>query len=165
MDYSQSESYDYDYDVPNCPHQCVENRFCNFELNSGPPNLCGWDSDTGEDLFCCKDVRPEANSEVISQQFGNFDCLDFHEHCAKILQLNPTSCDGDFASNKFMRVACMKTCNRCTNLGCRDEFEECKEWSKQGLCSVFAPFMVYNCRESCGSCGLRSGKAETHISS
>ena len=29
------------------------------------------------------------------------------------MELDPQSCDDDFISNQFMRVACMETCGRC----------------------------------------------------
>ena len=48
--------------------------------------------------------------EIISR---DHDCMDFHEHCKKILELDPQSCDDDFISNQFMKVACMETCGRC----------------------------------------------------
>ena len=51
-----------------------------------------------------------SDKEIISR---DHDCLDFHEHCKKILELDPQSCDDDFISNQFMRVACMETCGRC----------------------------------------------------
>ena len=48
--------------------------------------------------------------EIISR---DHECLDFHEHCKTILELDPQSCDDDFISNQFMKVACMETCGRC----------------------------------------------------
>ena len=47
--------------------------------------------------------------------------------------------------------------------GCRDEFEECQKWSMNGDCSRNAPFMIFNCRESCGTCGMRSGESKIII--
>ena len=47
--------------------------------------------------------------------------------------------------------------------GCRDEFEECQKWSMNGDCSRNAPFMIFNCRESCGTCGMRSGESKKII--
>ena len=51
-----------------------------------------------------------SDKEIISR---DYDCQDFHDHCKKILELDPQSCDDDFISNQFMRIACMETCGRC----------------------------------------------------
>ena len=50
------------------------------------------------------------DKKIISR---DHECLDFHPHCKTILELDPQSCDDDFISNQFMRVACMETCGRC----------------------------------------------------
>jgi len=55
----------------------------------------------------------------------------------------------------------METCEKCGTHGCVDEFDVCKEWSRKGYCSKYADFMVYNCRESCGTCGFRSDVVTT----
>ena len=44
--------------------------------------------------------------------------------------------------------------------GCVDHFEKCQIWSRAGHCTTNPLFMFFNCRESCGSCGLKSRKLE-----
>ena len=51
-----------------------------------------------------------SDKEIISR---DHECLDFHPHCKTIVEIDPKSCDDDFISNQFMRVACMETCGRC----------------------------------------------------
>jgi len=108
-------------------------------------------------------VKKTTNKENTPQepQYGNYGCRDFHAHCKEILKLNSSACDGDFRSSQFMRIACMETCEKCGTKGCVDEFDECKQWTRIGFCSKYAPFMVYNCRESCGTCGMRSDVVPT----
>ena len=88
--------------------------------------------------------------------FRDYDCLDFHSHCPDIVNEDPDACNADHPSYDFMRVACMATCQRCKNSGCRDEFIECEDWAKKGYCFQEGEFMAYHCRESCGTCGIRS---------
>ena len=61
-------------------------------------------------IFANNQSNLMSDKEIISR---DHDCLDFHEHCKKILELDPLSCDDDFISNQFMKVACMETCGRC----------------------------------------------------
>ena len=156
IEYESLPQDDYiDNDYEECPNQCVSHTFCNLKGVSVPPKPCGWDKDFGEDLLCCKHTTSVENKPQLAQ-FGKFGCRAFHEHCKKILELDKKACDGDFRSSQFMSVACMETCKKCGTYGCVDEFEECKIWSRKGYCSKYADFMVFNCRESCGTCGFRS---------
>ena len=75
-----------------------------------------WIKNTGNyfllkiNIFVNNQFNLMSDKEIISR---DHDCLDFHPHCKKILELDPKSCDDDFISNQFMRVACMETCGRC----------------------------------------------------
>ena len=40
--------------------------------------------------------------------------------------------------------------------GCVDNFELCQTWAQGGLCLRNSTFMIFNCRESCGTCGFKS---------
>ena len=42
--------------------------------------------------------------------------------------------------------------------GCVDNYENCPAWTRLGFCDTNAKFMLFNCRESCGTCGFRSRK-------
>ena len=44
---------------------------------------------------------------------------------------------------------------------CVDDFDECEQWSISGFCSRYAPFMVSNCRKSCGTCTVKSDSKYT----
>ena len=41
--------------------------------------------------------------------------------------------------------------------GCYDNYAKCPEWSRSGACGMNPEFMAFNCRESCGACGFKSG--------
>ncbi len=41
--------------------------------------------------------------------------------------------------------------------GCFDEYAKCPEWARSGACGINPKFMAFNCRESCGACGFKSG--------
>ena len=41
--------------------------------------------------------------------------------------------------------------------GCVDNYAKCPEWSMSGACGMNPEFMAFNCRESCGACGFKSG--------
>jgi len=55
-----------------------------------------------------------------------------------------------------MREACMESCGRCQDKGCVDNFESCPTWTLKGYCDEAPKFMLFNCRESCGTCGFKS---------
>ena len=47
---------------------------------------------------------------------------------------------------------CPKTCNLCSQRGCKDEHENCQDWARAGNCFLSPLFMSHTCRESCGVC-------------
>ena len=102
------------------------------EKMNGPPILCGWDLETGEDKFCCKDLDPTTPRVNMPQppmfpEKGSNEarpCRDHSTECPKWAKNRPDSCKPhpDPSSNEsinhsyeFMREACMETCGRCEN--------------------------------------------------
>ena len=102
------------------------------EKTNGPPKLCGWDLETGEDKFCCKDLDPSTPRVNMPQppmfpEKGSNEarpCRDHSTECPKWAKNRPDSCKPhpDPLSNgsinhsyEFMREACMETCGRCEN--------------------------------------------------
>ena len=125
--------------------------------NSTPPAFCGFDPNTGDDRFCCQsqgDLYQSPQAPLFPQQGQARPCQDHTEVCAKWVKEHPDSCTPSHPSYEFMRTSCQKSCQRCTD--CVDNFANCPQWSRSGLCSVYPKFMIFNCRESCGSCGYRS---------
>ena len=47
--------------------------------------------------------------------------------------------------------------------GCFDNYAKCPEWSLSGACGINPEFMAFNCRESCGACGFKSGMFKSGI--
>ena len=37
-------------------------------------------------------------------------------------------------------------------------FETCPKWAREGHCNTSPKMMMLHCRESCGTCGFKSGK-------
>ena len=37
-------------------------------------------------------------------------------------------------------------------------FETCPKWAREGHCTKSPKLMMLHCRESCGTCGFKSGK-------
>lgn len=79
-----------------------------------PPDICGHDAKSGEDLFCCSDSRgvkipQEAKFKPLAQ------CEDQTEMCEIWGKSHPESCSPGHKSYPFMREACYKTCKRCEN--------------------------------------------------
>ena len=37
-------------------------------------------------------------------------------------------------------------------------FETCPKWAREGHCTTSQKVMMLHCRESCGTCGFKSGK-------
>ena len=97
----------------------------------GPPTLCGWDVDTGEDKFCCKDLDSGGVSMPQPPLFPDKDtnearpCRDHSKECPKWAKKKPDSChpsqespeSDEFLkhSYEFMREGCMESCGRCGN--------------------------------------------------
>ena len=43
-----------------------------------------------------------------------------------------------------------------------DTFETCSKWAREGYCTTSSKVMMLHCRESCGTCGFKSGKKLHH---
>ena len=101
-------------------------------IAGGPPTLCGWDVDTGEDKFCCKDLDPSTprvfmpQPAIFPEKNSNSprQCRDHSPQCKIWAKNKPDSCkphpkpdsfEAVDHSYEFMREACMETCGRCKN--------------------------------------------------
>ena len=125
--------------------------------NSTPPAFCGFDQESGDDKFCCQSKGPLFKTPQAPQFPLNGQarpCQDHTEVCSKWVKDHPESCSPNHSSYEFMKTACSKSCQKCVD--CVDNFANCPQWTRSGLCSVYPKFMVSNCRESCGTCGYRS---------
>ena len=168
--YDDSPNY-FDYDAPPEPPKpedaclaipdsgCKRMTECSLQdfSNSTPPAFCGFDQESGEDKFCCQSKGPLFQTPQAPQFPLNGrarPCQDHTEVCSKWVKDHPESCSPDHSSYEFMRTACSKSCQKCTD--CVDNFANCPQWTRSGLCSIYPKFMISNCRESCGSCGYRS---------
>lgn len=146
----------------------IELLILDFSNPDSPPTYCQLDRETGDDKVCCSDLK-QAIGDLRSPQPPKFPaansqprpCNDQAKYCQKWLESDKESCQPQHKSYKFMREACHQTCGRCGNHGCVDQFELCPEWSRKGQCSIHPVFMSFYCRESCGSCGFKSGNDES----
>ena len=102
-------------------------------ITNGPPTLCGYDVNTGEDKFCCKDLDPSTLRVSMPQSplFPETNsgaarpCRDHSPECPRWAETKPDSCDphpdlddpdsieASDHSYEFMREACMESCGRC----------------------------------------------------
>lgn len=137
---------------------CVAKNNCSLNdvSNDIPPLYCGWDLQTGEDLFCCEGPASKPPLKEPQKKYGNFPCRDYNSYCQDFAKGDYGTCLPGHPSYPFMRIACMESCGRCGRRGCSDEFSKCDTWARKGHCGRYPLFMTFNCRESCGTCGFRS---------
>ena len=61
--YDYGDTDDYEETIyPQCPHNCVRHSFCNLTGTEKPPKFCGWNDESGENLFCCEKTTNEENT-------------------------------------------------------------------------------------------------------
>jgi len=158
------------HETPPCRRgtECTIGSQCgakDFNSTTGPPNFCGIDETTGEDMFCCSDKNGQSISDLQPPQFPTASneprpCVDHSTHCKRWAKNYPESCSPGHESYIFMREVCQSSCKRCGDNGCVDHYEKCQIWSRDGHCATNPLFMFFNCRESCGSCGFKSPQNE-----
>jgi len=149
--------------------KCVPKSQCGADDFSTdlPPVSCGFDETTGEDTFCCTFADPssvgvdQTQPPIFPIEGSNpRPCIDHTTHCARWATDHPDSCNPGNLGYSFMREACQKSCERCGDKGCVDEYEKCPQWSRAGHCRANSDFMFFHCRESCGACGFKSPSNE-----
>ena len=65
--------------------------------NTLPPEACGYDKSTGEDMFCCSDLDKNSQKVLKAQAplFTNkttkqaYSCMDQTSHCERWIKGNP----------------------------------------------------------------------------
>ena len=117
--------------------------------------------DDNNDRFCCTGNGTPLSQVVQPPKWNKtgkaYPCEDHTEFCTQWVKNFPESCyQVTHASYGFMSLTCMKSCERCGNENCVDAYQECDKWSKKGYCAKYPEFMIFNCRESCGTCGFKS---------
>ena len=83
-----------------------------------PPTYCGFDSQTGEDNFCCAGSGAVVNDlhqpPVFEKSNGQaWQCEDQTEMCKKWVKDHPDSCNPGNEHYEFMKFACMESCQIC----------------------------------------------------
>ena len=89
-----------------------------FNSTTGPPNFCGIDETTGEDMFCCSDTNGQSVTKLQPPQFPTASnearpCVDHSTHCKRWAKNYPESCSPGHKSYIFMRETCQSSCKRC----------------------------------------------------
>ena len=89
-----------------------------FNSTTGPPNFCGIDETTGEDMFCCSYTNGQSVTELQPPQFPTTSnearpCDDHSTHCKRWAKNYPDSCSPGHKSYIFMREVCQSSCKRC----------------------------------------------------
>ena len=89
-----------------------------------PPESCGFDINTGEDMFCCSDLNGQSIKEPQKPLFTKngkpYPCLDQTSHCDRWMKTNPKSCSPYYKdgyihnSYPFMREVCQESCRKIT---------------------------------------------------
>ena len=83
-----------------------------------PPTYCGFNSQTGEDSFCCTgsgaDLDDLFQPPIFKKPNGqSWQCEDQTEMCKKWAKDHPDSCNPGNEHYEFMKFACMESCQIC----------------------------------------------------
>nr|CAJ57449.1 astacin 3 [Hydractinia echinata] len=81
----------------------------------------------------------------------------------KVTKRPPTACQnmysfcgvlGKWCSNNWVKGNCKKKCKLCNKSACKDKSRYCRSWARSRYCnhSKHKPYMVKNCKRSCGLC-------------
>ena len=84
-----------------------------------PPTYCGFNSQTGEDNFCCTGSTGAEFDEFsqppifVKPNGQSWQCEDQTEMCKKWVRDYPDSCNPGNDNYGFMKFACMESCQIC----------------------------------------------------